>query len=187
MSFINFHFNNTSSLAGMAPVPTLGGGFTAAALPAGLAGQGIYIICNHATNNRYAGISGNLANRFGARMAVITECGFPAVDMNRIWLWWGTVSTRNTGVIGPFMPMLNYAAPLNAAIDGVPVNVERLLIRYLVRIIGAGGTVSNNVGAAAPYVNPTANPVTVNFHSAANAQYAAFNDTAIWAVGGAGW
>ena len=192
MSIINFNFPNTATLNGMAPPALPGGMFGAAALPPGLAGAGLYIIVNTFTNNRYAGISNNLANRFQGRMETITECGFAAGQMAQIEVFWGTVSYQNTaGFQGipmhPVTPLPNYGAPLNFAVDGVAVQFERLLIRYLLTQLGAGGTVSNNALAFAPYVNPTANPVTVNFTSGVSPTFAAFAGAAVWPVGGLGW
>jgi len=184
MSDVYYNFNATGSLAGMAPPAAAGGGFGPATLPAGLVGQGMYIITNTNTNNRYIGISTNLANRFNTRMATITECGFAAATMGTIFTWWGQAATRNTGA-GAVVPLLGYLGPLNVMIDGAQVNLERLLIRYVINLLGGGGTVSNNIYAGAPYVNPTPNAVTVHFHSAANAHFAAHNHNVVWPVGGA--
>jgi hypothetical protein len=42
MSNIHFDLNNSENLAGMAPAPMPGGGFSPAALPAGMAMPGSY-------------------------------------------------------------------------------------------------------------------------------------------------
>ena len=192
MSAINFNFPNTATLNGMAPPALPGGAFGPAALPVGLAGAGIYLIVNTFTNNRYAGISNNLANRFQGRMETITECGFAPAQMAQIEVFWGTASYQNTAGFGgvlvhPVEPLPAYGAPLNFAVDGVAVQFERLLIRFLLTQLGAGGTVSNNALAFAPYVNPTPNPVTVNFTSGASPTFAPFMGAAVWLVGGFGW
>ena len=50
----------------------------------------------------------------------------------------------------------DYSAPMVVNVDGVAINLEKLLIRFLLLHLGAGGTVSNNLLAWGPYVNPTA-------------------------------
>src|SRR5262249_39526293 len=55
MAQVIFNLRHASTLGAMAPALQAGGGYGAAALPAGLAGPGMYIIWNTNTNNRYAG------------------------------------------------------------------------------------------------------------------------------------
>lgn len=191
MSVVNFNFNNGALLGGMAPPALPGGMFGPAVLPPGLAGAGMYMIVNNNTNNRYVGISTNLANRFAKRMETITEFGFSVAQMNQIGVYWGLAQTQNTVAIPapppPVVPVPAYGAPLNVMIDGVQVQLERLLIRFTLTQLGAGGTVSNNMLAGVPYVNPTPNPVTVNFNWGAGGLFAAGAHNAVWPVGGAGW
>ncbi|MEO0972292.1 MAG: GIY-YIG nuclease family protein [Pseudomonadota bacterium] len=187
MSVVVYNLLNTALLQGMAPPALPGGRFGRAALPGGLIGGGIYIIYNNNTQNRYVGISRQLDRRFGKRMATVTEMGSSFATMTQLVAWWGTVATQNTGAAGAPTPIPSYRGPLNATIDGATVNLERLLVRYLLTQLGAGGTVSNNVFAVTPYANPTANPVTVHFNSASNAYFTAFAQTRTWPVGGAGW
>ena len=171
--------------------PPAGGGFGAAALPAGLANQGMYIIFNNSTNNRYAGISTNLASRFNTRMAVVTELGFSQAVMNQIAVFWGGATTTNTALPAPApapapVPVPAYGAPLTRPIDGQAVNLERLLIRFLLTQF-VGGTVSNNMMAFGAYANPTANNVTVTLNWGAVGGIPAGNHTAVWPAGGPGW
>ncbi len=192
MSAITYNLLNAATLVGMAP-PALGGGmFGAAALPLGLAGGGMYIIWNTNTNNRYAGISTNLATRFQPRLETVTELGFSGVQMNQIVVFWGTAQSQNTAGFGgvlvhPIAPVLWYGAPLNMMVDGVAVNLERLLIRFMITQLGGGGTVSNNMMAFAPYGNPTPNPITVTLNWGACPWVAAGGVAAVWPVGGPAW
>lgn len=169
MSQIIYNLTNGSRLGCMVPPMYQGGAWGNATLPLGLAGQGMYIIVNQGTNNRYAGTSTNLTKRFSSRMATVTEMGFSEQEMNQIIVFWGTVSTQNTpGYMGNPNPAFsivgNYAPPVDAQLDGATVNLERLLIRYMLLHLGAGGTVSNNLLAYAPYTNPTASAVTVTLN-----------------------
>ncbi|NTW00256.1 MAG: hypothetical protein HGA19_03005 [Oscillochloris sp.] len=181
---------NAALMGVMVPPALPGGIFGPAVLPVGLAGPGIYIIVNQNTNNRYVGISTNLAIRFNPRMEVVTELGFSIPDMNNIEVYWGTVTTQNTPGFGgallpPIIPVGAYGAPLNVPIDGVGVQLERLLIRFVLTQLGAGGTVSNNMLAFAPYINPTGNPVTVNFAWGGGVLFLPGAAASIWPVGGA--
>lgn len=171
MSFIHYELTNSANLAGMAPAPAVAGGFAPAALPPGMAMAGTYIIVNTTTNNRYIGISGNIANRFNTRMATVTEMGLAVATVAAVGVVWGNTWYQNTffpppgpgAPPAPPPPMLAVPAPPAAfaqLIDGAPVNFEHLLIRFCVTQLGAGGTVSNNV-IAGPYANPTPNPITV--------------------------
>lgn len=203
MSTVNYNLNNGATLSVMAPAPLAAGGFGAAALPAGLAGAGIYIILNDNHNNRYVGVSNDLAQRFQPRLETVTEMGFDQAEMNDILVWWGGITIQNTPAAAPLVPaggppiaapaappvipVLAYNTPLTVLIDGVGVNLERLAIRYVLTQLGAGGTVSNNQWAVGNYVNPTPNPVTVNFTWAAAGNYAMGVRQAIWPVGGVGW
>jgi hypothetical protein len=188
MGDIRFNLTNASTLAGMAPPALPGGAFGPAALPAGLVGAGMYIIVNTATNNRYMGIAGNLANRFQTRMETVTECGFSVAQMGQLGVFWGTANYRNTpvgGIMAPWTPVPAYVAPLNIPVDHVNVNFERLLIRFVLTQLGAGGTVSNNMMATTPYVNPTPNAITVTLNWGGFALFAPGIHTAIWAPGAA--
>jgi hypothetical protein len=182
----------------MAPAPIAGGGFGPAALPAGMAMAGTYIIVNTATNNRYIGIAGNINNRFNTRLATVTEMGFAGVPtMQAIGVTWGQTLVRNTApaallmagwplglagfaIIAPAPP-----AAFTAVIDGVAgINLEQLLIRLVITQLGAGGTVSNNAMAALPYANPTPNPITVRLTwGAMGGLFAAGHFQAVWGVG----
>ncbi len=193
MSIIRFNLNNAASLAGMAPPALAGGAFGPAVLPPGMVGAGMYIIVNTHTNNRYVGISTNLPNRFATRMATVTEAGFSVAQMNQIGVFWGAAQFQNTAGFGgvmapPVMTVLAYAAPLQFAVDGVAVNFERLLIRFVLTQLGAGGTVSNNMMAFAPYANPTPNPITVRLDWGGGfGAFAAGWISAGGPVGGFGW
>lgn len=190
MGAVHFNLNQGALLGGMAPPALAGGAFGNAALPVGLVGAGAYLIVNNNTNNRYVGISTNLANRFATRLATITEMGFSTAQMNQIGVYWGTVSTQNTaGAFGPpppWVPLVGYGAPMNTNIDGQPVQLERLFIRFLLTQF-VGGTISNNMLAFTPYVNPTGNPVTVNFTWGPGGPFNAGAHAAVWPVGGLGW
>jgi len=67
------------------------------------------------------------------------------------------------------------------------VQLERLLIRFVLTQLGAGGTVSNNLLAGVAYANPTANAMTVNLAWAGSPFYAAGAHGAVWPIGGVGW
>lgn len=198
MSNIIFNLNNTAQLGIMVPPVLPAGGFGMAALPPGMAGMGgIYIIANlmaaiaNGNNpnliNRYIGTSANLAHRFSARMGAVTELGIPAAEMNQVVVWWGTITIQNTPALHAPPPapvnIVHYAPPLWGAVDGVPVNLEKLLIRFVLTQLGAGGTVSNNLLAFVPYTNPTPNPVTVDLAWAANAFFQASQQQSTWQVG----
>ena len=201
MGYVYFQLNHSASLQTMVPAVMMGGGFGAAALPAGMAGMaGIYIIINSQTvpENRYIGISGNIATRFGPRMEVVTELGFPIATMANIHVVWGTVKVRNHALgAAPTTPtpvmfggggapiaFPTWAAPgwtnaipagggaaFNAVIDGNVVNLEKLLIRMVMMRLGAGGTVSNNM-LMTPMNHPGgALPLVVKFHSAPFGNY----------------
>jgi hypothetical protein len=170
MSQVVYNLMNGATLSCMVPPTQPGGGaYGDASLPQGLAGQGMYIIVNTVSNNRYAGISTDLAQRFNSRMATVTEMGFTTELMNRIWVFWGLAAVQNTpGYQGnqnpPMLAVQNYSAPLIVPIDGVDVNLERLLIRFLLLHLGAGGTVSNNLLAFNPYANSTGSNVHVTLN-----------------------
>lgn len=161
MSFVHFNLNLSANLAMLAPAPLPAGGFGVAALPPGMGMAGTYIIVNTATNNRYIGISGNIAGRFNNRLPTVTEMGFGVVTMGAIGVTWGQTFYRNTGAVFNMLAIPAPPAAYQVLIDGFWVNLERLLIRFVINQLGAGGTVSNNVYAAIPYMNPTPNPVTV--------------------------
>lgn len=190
MSNIHFNLNNSANLAGMAPAPIAGGGFAAAALPLGMAMAGTYIIVNTTTNNRYIGIAGNIANRFNTRLATVTEMGFGGGTMAAIGVCWGQTACQNSPTLAVPAPPWVVAVPLppaafTAVVDGAAVNLERLLIRFVLTQLGAGGTVSNNAMAAAPYVNPTANPITVRLTwGTMGGLFVAGFHQAVWGVGG---
>lgn len=184
MSFIHYNLNNSANCNGMAPAPLPAGGFTNALLPPGMGIAGTYIIVNTATNNRYVGIAGNIDNRFNTRLATVTEMGFPAPMMGLIGVTWGVTSHQNTGA--PAWIVTNPAPPAAfvAVVDGVGINLEQLLIRFCMTQLGAGGTVSNNMLALAPYVNPTPNAVTVQLTwGNMGGLFAAGNQQAVWGVG----
>lgn len=182
MGDIYFDLHSSDDLAGMTPQPMPGGGFTNAALPPGLHGGGLYIIYNHLTNNRYIGISVDLANRFGGRMSVITELGFDHHTMSNILIWWGRAGVKNTGALGNPNWLPNYNGPLVAPVDGVNINLEHLLIRYVLNWL-APGTVSNNIFASQPITNNTGRTVEIYFHSCQNPVFAAYNHQLHWLAG----
>lgn len=198
MGYVFFDLTQSGNCAGMAPAPIAGGGFGNAHLPPGMVGPATYIIVNTNTNNRYIGISSNIANRFNTRMATITEMGFANNEMALIGVTWGATQVRNTlpAVVGGGWPAPGMGwlpaipappAPFTVMIDGFLVNLEQLLIRYVITQLGAGGTVSNNVMAAVPYVNPTPNPITVRLDwGAMNGLFVAGSHQSIWPAG-VGW
>ncbi len=162
MSNIHFDLTNSANLQGMAPAPIPGGGFANAVLPNGMAMAGSYIIVNTNSNNRYIGISGNIANRFNTRLATVTEMGFAVATMANIGVIWGNTHCRDSAPGSPWQ--IAIPAPPAAyefQIDNVLVNLERLLIRFVITQLGVGGTVSNNAMAANPYTNPTQSPINV--------------------------
>lgn len=178
----------------MAPAPIPGGGFGVAALPAGMAMAGTYIIVNTTTNNRYIGIANNISARFNTRLATVTEMGFSDVPtMAAIGVTWGATGVRNTLPAVAGWPMAGWAPAVpippvafTAMIDGFQVNLERLLIRFVITQLGAGGTVSNNAMAVAPYVNPTLNPIAVRLTwGAMGGLFSPGHHTSVWNVGGA--
>jgi hypothetical protein len=178
MSSIVYNLLTGATLNGMAPADMGGGNFSNANLPAGLVGAGMYLIINTETNNRYIGISTNLAKRFGTRMATVTEAGFSAAQMQRIGVYWGTVTRQDTG--NPVWSALgSYDAPCEGLVDGVTVNFERLLIRFVLTQLGVGGTVSNNMMASTQYRNSSPNPVTVTLNWG-NGIYGAGTQSAVW-------
>jgi hypothetical protein len=188
----NVHFNliNSAHLGGMAPPPVPGGGFGNALLPGAMFGMaGTYIIVNSNSNNRYIGIANDIGTRFNTRLATITETGFLPAEMARIGVTWGTTTCQNTPPVFGAAPAPVIAVPappaaFNALIDGAAVNLERLLIRFVITQLGAGGTVSNNAMAVAPYANPTANPITVRLTwGAMGGLYMAGFHQAVWNVG----
>jgi len=146
----------------MAP-PAIGAGFGNAAYPAGMGGvAGVYIIANTSTNNRYVGISSDLGSRFNTRLAVITEMGFSADQMGQVGVCWGSTFYEDTNSQGVF----NVAVPAShqpyvVVIDGYHVNLEHLLIRFVMTQLGAGGTVSNNIAAQTAYVNSSPDDISV--------------------------
>jgi hypothetical protein len=201
MGYIYYQLNHAASLQTMVP-PALGGGmFGPAALPPGMLGfAGIYIIINcNGAHNRYIGISGNIGNRFNPRMSVITELGFDAPTMGNIFVVWGQVKVRDDALpmgtptaVTPtrFPPPPNIAFPtwaapgwavaappggglaLTAVIDGNVINLEHLLVRFVMMRLGAGGTVSNNL-LMLPFAHPGggAPSLKVKFHSAGFGPY----------------
>ncbi|KAA0680882.1 hypothetical protein DS837_23465 [Azospirillum brasilense] len=176
MFHIIYNLINSANCSGMAPEPADGGGFTNATLPDGMAMPGFYIIVNTLTNNRYIGISGNIRERFKTRLATVTEMGFNAAVMRAIGVTWGRVQALDSDrdqvlelPTGPVWNPINHGAVIppgddstfKLTLDGVDINLERLLIRFVLIQLGAGGTVSNNQMAATPYVNPTQNTIRV--------------------------
>lgn len=124
-------------------------------------------------------------------MATVTEMGLSPANVANVEVYWGGVTTQNTPTpaVGapPAVPLPGYGAPLKVAIDGVMVNLEHLLIRFVITQLGVGGTVSNNLLAGAPYPNPTANNMTVQLTWAGGGFYAAGTHAATWQPGGVGW
>lgn len=198
MGYVHFNLVNSANCAGMAPPPVAGGGFGNAALPPGMNMAGTYIIVNTGTNNRYIGIANNIGARFATRLATVTEMGFGTPTMQAIGITWGATGVRNTAppVVGGGFPVAGWVAAVpappaafNVAIDGVQVNLERLLIRFVITQLGAGGTVSNNAMAAGPYANPTGNPIAVRLSwGGMGGLFAPGQLNAVWGVGlGAAW
>lgn len=187
MSQVVYQLMSASTLRCMVPPMQGPGAYGDAALPVGLAGSGMYIIVNVDTGNRYVGISTDLAARFSPRMATVTEMGFRANWMEKVWLFWGGAAIQNTpGYMGNMNPPLqivpSYAAPLEVNIDGVNVNLERLLIRFVLLHLGAGGTVSNNLLAYTPYVNATGQNLTVTLNWP-QGWFDTTSSSATWAAG----
>lgn len=190
MAAIHFNLANSAHLGGMAPPAAPGGGFGNAALPPGMAGvAGTYIIVNTTTNNRYVGIANDIGARFNTRLATVTEMGFPTAGMASVGATWGQTACQNTPTA--FIPAPPWVAAVPAPpaayvamVDGNLVNLERLLIRFVITQLGAGGTVSNNAMAVAPYPNPTPNPITVRLTwGAMGGLFAPGFQQAVWNVG----
>jgi hypothetical protein len=158
-----------------------------------MAVAGTYIIVNTLTNNRYIGIANDIGNRFNTRLATVTEMGFPSIPtMAAIGVTWGHTRVLNalTGPVwpGPAAPWMiaapNPPNPFVTVLHGLPINLERLLIRYVITQLGAGGTVSNNAMAANAYQNPTLNPISVrvSWGAMGNLFVPGFHDST-WGVG----
>lgn len=186
MGRIIFDLNNGSTLGTM--VPTVG---AFAFLPPTLTGHGLYIIFNRQTNNRYIGKSSNLPNRFQKRLEAVGELGFSVYQLSRINVFWGRVTLFNTPPPGGVAaarsaPAGGYSggASLWGSIDGTNIELERLLIRFIMTQF-LGGYVTNNTWAAigATYANPTANPITVRLNYGAVGAYAPGHQTSVWGVG----
>jgi len=186
MGHVNFNLVNAATLGTL--VPPVG---AFAFMPPGLAGAGLYIIFNSNTNNRYVGKSSNLTTRFQPRMESVGELGFSTAQLNQIISYWGTVSVGNTPALGGIpvllgVPAGGYAGGVSlwGNIDGVNVEMERLLIRFIMTQF-VGGFVTNNQWAAigATYTNPTPNPITVRLNYGAAGNFAAGNPAAVWGVG----
>lgn len=208
MGYIYYNLTNAGTLQNMAPVALMGGGFGVAALPPGMAGvAGMYIIINShgAMENRYVGISQDIGHRFSSRMSVVTELGFSNAVMGQINVVWGTVKIRNhphglplaqapnNALLygGGNVTFPNWGAPgwttavpggggaFTRIVDGNTINLEKLLIRFVMMRLGAGGTVSNNM-LMTPFDHPNglgafgAHPLVVKFHSAPFGNYNGF-------------
>ncbi|HQU83520.1 MAG TPA: hypothetical protein PKY59_10360 [Pyrinomonadaceae bacterium] len=189
MGRITYNLNNGATLQSL--VPTVGG---VAALPPGLAGPGLYIIFNNHTNNRYVGKSSAVEGRFQPRMESVCELGFSVAQLNQILVFWGTVSIANTPppgvgivVMAP-APVAGYSgAPGNRLygnIDGQNIELERLLIRFILNQFHPA-TITNNTwgAAAATYTNPTANPITVTLNWGAAGPFAPGTHQVVWGAG----
>jgi hypothetical protein len=126
---------NLAAAGSLGPLaaPVVGAGLLPAGMPAGPPG-GIYLIVNTTTNNRYAGISTNIAVRFTGRMAVINELGFATVTLTPVWGWWGRVTTREYPAPAQFptalattlagLPLANrYAFPMGVAATICPAPI----------------------------------------------------------------
>jgi hypothetical protein len=197
MGYIYYRLDTASSLQAAVPTAQAGGAFSNAQLPPGMANfSGMYIIinCNGALHNRYIGIAGNLDARFRPRMSAITELGFAAAMMTRVYAIWGTVRALDyplgpaiqtvptqTLYNGPMIPFPQWnamgndiAPPQGGAfthlVDGHNINLEHLLIRFVMMRLGAGGTVSNNM-LMRPFAHPGGNPLNVKFEGAALGPY----------------
>lgn len=200
MAYVHFDLTDSATCAAMVPPALVGGGFGAASLPQGMAGWGAgsYIIVNTNTNNRYAGISGNLTNRFNTRMAVVTEMGFAHATMARIGVTWGRTYVRNTAPVlggwgwGTPLPGGALAVPappgsFTAMVDGVSIHLEQLLIRFVSTQLGAGGSVSNNT-LMAPYTNPGPNDTLVRLsYGSMGGLFTAGERQSVWVSGGPAW
>lgn len=194
MGYIYYELNLSSNCVGMAPQTLPGGIFAPAMLPGGMGIPGAYIIVNGNTNNRYIGIASNIRDRFQTRLATVTEMGFSGVPtMQNIGVTWGSVYYKDTHP-GPALPLvwpipgsaLAIPAPpaaFTVLIDGYPVNLEHLLIRFVLTQLGAGGTVSNNA-LTGIYTNPTPNPITVRLRwGDMGGLFTAGHSEAIWGIG----
>ena len=168
MGYILYDLRESGNCRDMAPAALADGNFSLAALPAGMDMAGIYIIVNTKTNNRYVGISSNIKNRFNTRLATVTEMGFNNLEMQRIGVTWGSVAVRDSLPTPTYYPNdKKWPIPGStvvwppdtgsfvATIDGQSINLEKLLIRFVLQKLGAGGTVSNNAMAFQRYDNPT--------------------------------
>ncbi len=189
MGFIMFNLVNAATLGTL--VPVVGG---VAALPAGLAGPGMYIIYNSNTNNRYVGKAADFGARFQPRMEAVGELGFSVPQLDQIIAYWGSVDVQQTATamnpapafitVTPFA----YTVPnVTAALDGQNIQLERLLVRFIMTQ-GWGGFVTNNIWAApgATYTNPTGNPILVRVNYGAVPGTAAGHRVSLWNPGAGG-
>jgi hypothetical protein len=182
-------------------------------------GMYIIINCNPPTENRYVGISTDIGDRFRTRMATVTELDIDAATLANIHVVWGRVKFRNhppPGAPAPGPPGWSVTnrvgggtvlvptwsdagwthavppaghAPFVRTIDGRLVNLEHILVRFVMTQLLAGGTVSNNQ-LMYPFTNPAGHgvrPVVVKFYSAAFAHYNAYTIAAVLNPGGAAW
>lgn len=153
---------NLDHAASLGTLATPAGG--AAALPAGMpVTAGIYLIVNTGNENRYAGISTNVARRFVGRMSTVTEFGLETADVAHLWAWWGNVRTREV----PIPQVFPYAFP--TALAGLPLQQ-----RYAFPGVAAS---VRPLGAALPTPQTAQDEVLVPIR-AAIAAYRAFQTSA---------
>ena len=162
MSDVEYRLTNSGLCDVM--VPNVG---VPAQYPAGINGQaaGLYIIYNQQTLTRYVGNSHNIQQRFQQRLAAVGELGLSVAVMAQIAVFWGQAWIRNTPIQGgqqpQFVQVQNYGQQCIGVLDGVNVNLENLLVRFILTQAWQGEFVSNNHFGQAPYVNQTPNPVNV--------------------------
>ncbi|HQT75626.1 MAG: hypothetical protein B7Z80_13110 [Rhodospirillales bacterium 20-64-7] len=183
MADIRFNLTSAADLDCMVAQPTINGGWMAGNLPPGMLGSGMYLIWNRLTNNRYAGVSGNLQNRFQKRYETITECGFPTNAMREIVVFWGGAQSRDTPAYNNQNPAwVQVQNHTNHVIDNISIDPERILIAFIMRHF-TGGTVTNNVKVGL-YGDPgLQNNIMVTLNWGASNTIQAGSHNATWAPG----
>lgn len=187
MPEVYFNLENFSTLGGMVPSEQANGEFGEAQLPENMNGSHVYLILNinDIPHNRYIGISSNIRQRFNTRLATVVEMGFSQATMDNIGVWWGTAWYRDNAQQQWARIDPQPQQPLNHLINGNNVNLEQLLIRFVLTQLQpqAHNTVSNTL-LNHPYTNPTGVPieVTMNWGAAPQFQLQAGHVIANWAA-----
>lgn len=187
MPEVNFDLQHFSTLGGMVPEELANGQFGQAQLPANMNGAHVYIILNinDIPHNRYIGISSDIEQRFNTRLATVVEMGFSQTIMDNIGVWWGTAWYRDNPQQQwvPIAPQPQQ--PLTHQINGHTVNLEQLLIRFVMTKLQPQdhNTVSNTL-LNSPYTNLTGVPIQVTLSCVAAPQFQlpVHNQPENWAV-----